>query len=35
VQQFDPRRLRRLLETHFTDVSVRTSLPWVVAVARP
>jgi hypothetical protein len=35
VQQFNPSRLRRLLERHFADVSVQTCLPWVVAVARP
>jgi hypothetical protein len=34
-QQFNPGRLRRALEPHFGDVSVRTCLPWVVATARP
>jgi SAM-dependent methyltransferase len=35
LQQFNPTRLRRLLEAHFGQVSVRTSLPWVIATARP
>ena len=35
VQQFNPARLRRLLESRFSHVDVRTSLPWVVAVAKP
>jgi SAM-dependent methyltransferase len=32
-QQFNPKRLRSLLETRFARVTVRTSAPWVVAVA--
>jgi 2-polyprenyl-3-methyl-5-hydroxy-6-metoxy-1,4-benzoquinol methylase len=35
VQQFNARKLRALLGTHFTQVDVRTCLPWVIAVARP
>jgi 2-polyprenyl-3-methyl-5-hydroxy-6-metoxy-1,4-benzoquinol methylase len=35
VQQLNPTRLQRLLELSFDSVSVRTALPWVVAVARP
>jgi SAM-dependent methyltransferase len=35
VQQFNPSRLRTLLGRHFRDVSIRTCLPWIVAVARP
>jgi SAM-dependent methyltransferase len=33
-QQFNPKRLRALLEQHFASVTVRTAAPWVVAVAR-
>jgi SAM-dependent methyltransferase len=35
VQQYNPSRLRRLLETRFGEVSVRRCAPWVVAVAKP
>ena len=35
VQQLNPARLRRLLEGSFGSVTLRTALPWVVAVARP
>jgi SAM-dependent methyltransferase len=35
VQQLNARRLRRLLEGPFREVSLQTCLPWVVAVARP
>jgi SAM-dependent methyltransferase len=35
VQQFNPKRLQALLARSFSTVDVRTSLPWVVAVARP
>jgi 2-polyprenyl-3-methyl-5-hydroxy-6-metoxy-1,4-benzoquinol methylase len=35
VQQFNPARLRRLLESRFGDVSVRRCAPWIVAVAKP
>jgi SAM-dependent methyltransferase len=35
VQQFNPTRLRRVLESHFGHVTVQTCLPWVVATARP
>jgi SAM-dependent methyltransferase len=33
-QQFNPKRLRLLLEQRFARVAIRTSAPWVVAVAR-
>jgi SAM-dependent methyltransferase len=33
VQQFSPRRLRGLLATHFGEVDVRPTFPWLVAVA--
>jgi SAM-dependent methyltransferase len=34
VGWFTPRRLRRLLESGFEDVTVRTCFPWILAVAR-
>jgi SAM-dependent methyltransferase len=34
-QQFNPKRLRQLLEERFARVTIRTSAPWVVAVAEP
>jgi SAM-dependent methyltransferase len=33
VQAFTKRRLRALLEPHFSDVQVRPAFPWLVAVA--
>ncbi|HSL59751.1 MAG TPA: class I SAM-dependent methyltransferase [Acidimicrobiales bacterium] len=33
VQQFSPGRLRRLLETQFSEVEVLPTFPWLIAVA--